>query len=78
MKNNEYISVVQYQRNLMKILPGYLSRELIEKLEKEKVKIVKERNSRKIINNKKFLQKWDKKEKKVLNNIHKNLEKIKF
>lgn len=78
MKNNEYISVVQYQRNLMKILPGYLSRELIEKLEKEKVKIVKERNSRKIINNKKFLQKCDKKEKKVLNNIHKNLEKIKF
>ena len=77
IKVKENMSVYQYQRNLMKIIPDEYAKDSIDKLTTKMGKINKESNSVKARENKKFIFKIVQKEKKILDDINKKMTNLK-
>ena len=78
IRRNENISVHQYQRNLMRILPEEYSKKSVDRLMEKLDNINRECNSVKAKDNKKFIYKINKKEKKIINDINKKMINFKL
>ena len=78
IRRNENISVHQYQRNLMRILPEQYSKKSVDRLMEKLDNINRECNSVKAKDNKKFIYKINKKEKKIINDINNKMKNFKL
>ena len=78
IRRNENMSVHQYQRNLMRIVPEEYSMKSIDKLVEKLDNINRESNSVKAKYNKKFIYKINKKEKKIIIDINKKMINFKL
>ena len=75
---NSDISVKHYQNSLLRIAPQRFSFNVIQKLKREMHNVIKLSNSVKVIKNKKFILKINKKEKKIFNDIQNNLKNLEY
>lgn len=78
IRRNENMSVFQYQRNLMRIVPQEYSKKSVDNLIEKLNNINRESNSVKAKNNKKFIIKIDKEEKKIINDTKKKMKNFKL
>lgn len=78
IRKNENMSVHQYQRNLMRIVPEEYSKKSVDRLVEKLDNINRECNSVKAKCNKKFIYKINKKEKKIINDINKKMINFKL
>ena len=78
IRRNENMSVFQYQRNLMRIVPQEYSKKSVDNLIEKLNNINRESNSVKVKNNKKFFIKIDKEEKKIINDMKKKMKNFKL
>ena len=78
IRRNENMSVFQYQRNLMRIVPQEYSKKSVDNLIEKLNNINRESNSVKAKNNKKFIIKIEKEEKKIINDMKKKMKNFKL